>query len=123
MNRILCLVAIAASIAVVNVPAAQKSKKSDFVRNSELQRSGGERIMIPRYGAFTLVSARVARDSSKDCLVHIPTVREQLQRIAAGGGAEQASVWFEIKATTCDGEVCCMGVGTGCQVEIKAPGE
>ncbi len=122
MKKILCMSALAVSfVAGLDSASAQKFNRADFVSNSELKRSGGMRIKIPRFGTYKIVSARIDAQSTKDCLVHIPSVREQLLRIAKGGDAKGKQIKIKLMSTWVNGELACYSSGTDCTVIVQVP--
>ncbi len=123
MKKILCMSALAVSfVAGLDSASAQKFNRAEFVSNSELKRSGGMRIKIPRFGTYKIVSARFKAQPTKDCLIHIASVKEQLLRIAEGGRVKGDSVTVEIKAHIgAQGDVYCIHKGVGCEVIVALP--
>lgn len=98
-----------------------KYKESDFVSSEKIAQSGGLKIDIPDLG--TVVLRRVESPWKGECLVHLPSVRQELiQRNYTTTGIK-AEIWldFIVEERPEGNQPLCIGGGNQCRMEVELP--
>lgn len=111
-----------AFIGAVTPSAAFEFNPSEAVSSTVL-RSKGYDLKLSDGTIVKLTAATVAAQPQKDCFVHIPSVRQQIE-----GGLKQGSLQplgveqnltLQVKQDPNTGALWCGGAGTGCTIVIK----
>lgn len=120
---LLVFTASALTFVVTPVAAAERQIKPQgvYITQAMIESSKGNHLLIPRLGKFVIKNVSAPDYPNAKCNIDANSLKDLLQtrfRKGARTLAKGIVVTVELKMRFLDGEVYCLGGGTGCKVDI-----
>ena len=105
-------------------PAAAKKQiepRGAYITQAMIESSQGNRVSIPKLGTFVVKNVSAAGLKNAKCNIDVNSLKDVLQKEFRKSNrtlAQGVVVTVELKMRIAQGEVFCLGGGTGCKVEV-----
>lgn len=108
---------------VAPAAAADRQLKSHgtYITQAMIESSKGNRLSIPRLGTFIVKNVSAVGFPNAKCNINTKSLKDMLQTGFHKGKwalAKGVVVTVELKMRIANGEVFCLGGGTGCKAEV-----